>query len=190
MDSYLQKLRQETEIFMFDTNLQSRMQISQARLNDEAKEDLETEFRRDMYSMIISYDIYVESISLKTVNGDYYVWKMDSSIPHGAFTARLDGHEETASRLRGAMFFTYEELSDGLVTLVRSVRDPIKDVELGTLMLDVNLGFLQEFSSRASDWGSGEDLCCSLSTRRTRWCSIPRLFPRRPCCRWARIQSA
>ena len=24
-------------------------------------------------------------------------------------------------------------------------------------MLDVNLGFLQEFSSRASDWGSGED---------------------------------
>ena len=54
VDSYLQKLRQETEIFMFDTNLQSRMQISQARLNDEAKEDLETEFRRDMYSMIIS----------------------------------------------------------------------------------------------------------------------------------------
>lgn len=157
VDSYLQKLRQETEIFMFDTNLQSRMQISQARLNDEAKEDLETEFRRDMYSMIISYDIYVESISLKTVNGDYYVWKMDSSIPHGAFTARLDGHEETASRLKGAMFFTYEELSDGLVTLVRSVRDPIKDVELGTLMLDVNLGFLQEFSSRASNWGSGED---------------------------------
>ena len=44
-----------------------------------------------------------------------------------------------------------------MVTLVRSVRDPINDVELGTLMLDVNLGFLQEFSSRASDWGSGED---------------------------------
>ena len=64
VDSYLQKLRQETEIFMFDTNLQSRMQISQARLNDEAKEDLETEFRRDMYSMIISYDIYVERLSM------------------------------------------------------------------------------------------------------------------------------
>ena len=70
VDSYLETLRQETEIFMFDRDMQQRMKIAKASLTAEEQAELEMDFRRDMYSMIINYDVYVESISLKTFHGD------------------------------------------------------------------------------------------------------------------------
>lgn len=157
VDSYLETLRQETEIFMFDRDMQQRMKIAKASLTAEEQAELEMDFRRDMYSMIINYDVYVESISLKTFHGDYYVWKMDNRIPHTSFTRRLSGHEEDARDLDGKILFTYEKLSNGLITLVRTVIDPVTDEELGTLMLDVNLGFLRDVSHRSTSWGSGEE---------------------------------
>ena len=157
VDSYLETLRQETEIFMFDTNVQQRMEVAKASLSADDLDELEADFRRDMYSMIINYDVYVESISLKTVNQDYYVWKMDSRIPHTDFTNRLDGHEAAARELDGGMLFSYERLSDGVITVVRTVKDPIEDRELGLLMVDVSLDFLRDVSYPSSSWGRGED---------------------------------
>lgn len=157
VDSYLETLRQETEIFMFDTNVQQRMEVAKSSLSADDLDELEADFRRDMYSMIINYDVYVESISLKTVNQDYYVWKMDSRIPHSDFTNRLDGHEAAARELDGGMLFSYERLSDGVITVVRTVKDPIEDRELGLLMVDVSLDFLRDVSYPSSSWGRGED---------------------------------
>ncbi len=157
VDSYLETLRQETEIFMFDTNVQQRMEVAKANLSADDLDELEADFRRDMYSMIINYDVYVESISLKTVNQDYYVWKMDSRIPHTDFTNRLDGLEAAARELDGGMLFSYERLSDGVITVVRTVKDPIEDRELGLLMVDVSLDFLRDVSYPSSSWGRGED---------------------------------
>ena len=98
----------------------------------------------------------VESISVKTINDDYYVWKMDSRLIHGDFTGRINQHEDIARELDGGMLFTYEKLQKGLVTLTRLIKDPVADDELGTLMIDFNLGFLDNLSSSAS-WDRGAE---------------------------------
>lgn len=156
VDTYLDKLRMETEIFMFDSNVQKKLKVPKNTLDDTKLDEMETDVRRDMYSMIINYDVNVESISVKTINDDYYVWKMDSRLIHGDFTGRINQHEDIARELDGGMLFTYEKLQKGLVTLTRLIKDPVADDELGTLMIDFNLGFLDNLSSSAS-WDRGAE---------------------------------
>ena len=156
VDTYLDKLRMETEIFMFDSNVQKKLKVPKNTLDDTKLDEMETDVRRDMYSMIINYDVNVESISVKTINDDYYVWKMDSRLIHGDFTGRNNQHEDIARELDGGMLFTYEKLQKGLVTLTRLIKDPVADDELGTLMIDFNLGFLDNLSSSAS-WDRGAE---------------------------------
>ena len=156
VDTYLDKLRMETEIFMFDSNVQKKLKVTKNTLDDTKLDEMETDVRRDMYSMIINYDVNVESISVKTINDDYYVWKMDSRLIHGDFTGRINQHEDIARELDGGMLFTYEKLQKGLVTLTRLIKDPVADDELGTLMIDFNLGFLDNLSSSAS-WDRGAE---------------------------------
>ena len=67
-----------------------------------------------------------------------------------------DRHEDIARELDGGMLFTYEKLQKGLVTLTRLIKDPVADDELGTLMIDFNLGFLDNLSSSAS-WDRGAE---------------------------------
>ena len=156
VDTYLDKLRMETEVFMFDSNVQKKLKVPKNTLDDTKLDEMETDVRRDMYSMIINYDVNVESISVKTINDDYYVWKMDSRLIHGDFTGRINQHEDIARELDGGMLFTYEKLQKGLVTLTRLIKDPVADDELGTLMIDFNLGFLDNLSSSAS-WDRGAE---------------------------------
>lgn len=156
VDTYLDKLRMETEIFMFDSNVQKKLKVPKNTLDDTKLDEMETDVRRDMYSMIINYDVNVESISVKTINDDYYVWKMDSRLIHGDFTGRINQHEDIARELDGGMLFTYEKLQKGLVTLTRLIKDPVADDELGTLMIDFNLGFLDNLPSSAS-WDRGAE---------------------------------
>ena len=156
VDTYLDKLRMETEIFMFDSNVQKKLKVPKNTLDDTKLDEMEPDVRRDMYSMIINYDVNVESISVKTINDDYYVWKMDSRLIHGDFTGRINQHEDIARELDGGMLFTYEKLQKGLVTLTRLIKDPVADDELGTLMIDFNLGFLDNLSSSAS-WDRGAE---------------------------------
>lgn len=156
VDTYLDKLRMETEIFMFDSNVQKKLKVPKNTLDDTKLDEMETDVRRDMYSMIINYDVNVESISVKTINDDYYVWKMDSRLIHGDFTGRINQHEDIARELDGGMLFTYEKLQKGLVTLTRLIKDPVANDELGTLMIDFNLGFLDNLSSSAS-WDRGAE---------------------------------
>ena len=156
VDTYLDKLRMETEIFMFDSNVQKKLKVPKNTLDDTKLDEMETDVRRDMYSMIINYDVNVESISVKTINDDYYVWKMDSRLIHGDFTGRINQHEDIARELDGGMLFTYEKLQKGLVTLTRLIKDQVADDELGTLMIDFNLGFLDNLSSSAS-WDRGAE---------------------------------
>ncbi len=136
VDTYLDKLRMETEIFMFDSMYRKKLKVPKNTLDDTKLDEMETDVRRDMYSMIINYDVNVESISVKTINDDYYVWKMDSRLIHGDFTGRINQHEDIARELDGGMLFTYEKLQKGLVTLTRLIKDPVADDELGTLMID------------------------------------------------------
>ena len=64
VDTYLDKLRMETEIFMFDSNVQKKLKVPKNTLDDTKLDEMETDVRRDMYSMIINYDVNVESLSL------------------------------------------------------------------------------------------------------------------------------
>lgn len=155
LDTYLDKLRMESEIFMFDADVQKNLKIPKKTLDSVALDKLETEIRRSVYSMIVNYDMNVESVSVKTVNRDYYVWKMDSRLPHAEFTSRLDGFEPGARELDGGMLFRYDKLPKGVVTVVRLIKDPVADKELGTLMIDFNLNFLDSLLSTApSEEGS------------------------------------
>ena len=133
VDTYLDKLRMETEIFMFDSNVQKKLKVPKNTLDDTKLDEMETDVRRD-----------------------YYVWKMDSRLIHGDFTGRINQHEDIARELDGGMLFTYEKLQKGLVTLTRLIKDPVADDELGTLMIDFNLGFLDNLSSSAS-WDRGAE---------------------------------
>ena len=122
VDTYLDKLRMETEIFMFDSNVQKKLKVPKNTLDDTKLDEMETDVRRDMYSMIINYDVNVESISVKTINDDYYVWKMDSRLIHGDFTGRINQHEDIARELDGGMLFTYETVSYTHLTLPTILR--------------------------------------------------------------------
>lgn len=157
LGTYLDKLRMEAEIFMFDTDVQKKLKIPKKTLDSVALDKLETDVRRDVYSMIVNYDMFVESVSVKTRNTDYYVWKMDNRLPHSEFILRLNSYEQAARMLDGDILFRYDKLSKGLVTMVRLIKDPVSDTELGTIMIDFNLGFLDSLlSSTASRSESAE----------------------------------
>ncbi|MEG1426929.1 MAG: hypothetical protein RSC76_04495, partial [Oscillospiraceae bacterium] len=151
LDNYLSQLRMETEIFMFDSDVQKRMQIRKSSLSSADLEELSVEFRRDMYNIIINYDVNVEAITMHTVNNDFYYWKMDNRVPHYEFSSRLVRLEKRARSKKGDPLYSYEKLEKGIVTLSRLILDPLRDTELGTLMVDFNLGFLNGMNWTGSD---------------------------------------
>lgn len=146
VDSYLNKLRTETEVFMFGDEVQDMLRISKGDLSANDVEKLETDFRRAMYSILINYDMNIESITVKTAHDDYYVWRMDSRLRYGEFTGRLNRNQAAARSLGGEMYFTYDKLSSDLVTVTRQIKDPVSDTELGLMMVDFNLGALRRVS--------------------------------------------
>lgn len=146
VDSYLRKLRTETEVFMFSDNVQEKLSISKSSLNPNQVENLETEFQRLIYNILIDYDMNIESITIKNSYEDYYVWRMDSRLRFGDLIARLNRNQAAARRLGGEMYFTYDKLSNDLVTLTRQIKDPVSDQELGLIMVDFNLGALRQVS--------------------------------------------
>lgn len=80
VDSYLDQLRTETEIFMFDTAFQKRFRTNRSTLSLSQQEELNKEITQYMYSMIISYNVYVESITLINNHLDSYNWHKDGAI--------------------------------------------------------------------------------------------------------------
>lgn len=89
VDSYLDQLRTETEIFMFDTAFQIRFRTNRSTLSLSQQEELNKEITQYMYSMIISCNVYVESITLINNHLDSYNWHMDGRNSYSAYISRF-----------------------------------------------------------------------------------------------------
>ena len=149
VDSYLDQLRTETEIFMFDTAFQKRFRTNRSTLSLSQQEELNKEITQYMYSMIISYNVYVESITLINNHLDSYNWHMDGRNSYSAYISRLLSLSDTLTELDGGILYTYDKLDQGVVTIARLIKDPIYDRKIGIFMLDFNLGFLNGLLSAA-----------------------------------------
>lgn len=150
VNAYLGQLRDETEVFMFDKDIQGKLAIQKSCLPAEESEKLNEEFIQSMLSMIVSYNMNVESFCIKNLYGDYYVWRMDNRIRYSDLVNRLNLYEKDTTALGGKMLFSYEMLEKGCVTLTRLIKEPITGKKLGLLMIDFNLGALQSYSSSLS----------------------------------------
>ena len=155
VDSYLAQLRTESEVFMFDTNFQKQLRTNRRTLSAAQQETLNESIQQSMHSMIISYDVYVESITLTNSYGDQYVWRMDSRLIYSDFTDRMRPLAEETRALDGGILYSYDKLDQGVVTISRLIKDPIYDTEIGMMMIDFNLGFLGSMTSvQTSDLGT------------------------------------
>lgn len=119
VDSYLDQLRTETEIFMFDTAFQKRFRTNRSTLSLSQQEELNKEITQYMYSMIISYNVYVESITLINNHLDSYNWHMDGRNSYSAYISRLLSLSDTLTELDGGILYTYDKLDQGVVTIAR-----------------------------------------------------------------------
>mgnify|MGYP003238374270 FL=1 len=103
VDSYLDQLRTETEIFMFDTAFQKRFRTNRSTLSLSQQEELNKEITQYMYSMIISCNVYVESITLINNHLDSYNWHMDGRNSYSAYISRLLPLSDTLTELDGGI---------------------------------------------------------------------------------------
>lgn len=159
VDSYLDQLRTETEIFMFDTAFQKRFRTNRSTLSLSQQEELNKEITQYMYSMIISYNVYVESITLINNHLDSYNWHMDGRNSYSAYISRLLPLSDTLTELDGGILYTYDKLDQGVVTIARLIKDPIYDRKIGIFMLDFNLGFLNKMTGvRTKDQSTADAL--------------------------------
>ena len=165
IDSYLTQLRTESEIFMFDTAFQKQLKIHKASLSSAQQDELEADMRQYMYSMIINYDLYVETITLINRYGDEYFWKMDTRLSHTDLSRRLRALTEETRKLDGGILYSYDKLDQGIITISRSVKDPIYDIEIGTMMIDFNLNFLGGITSmQTSSLGNADILLAIINS--------------------------
>lgn len=165
IDSYLTQLRTESEIFMFDTEFQKHLKIHKASLSSAQQDELEADMRQYMYSMIINYDLYVETITLINRYGDEYFWKMDTRLSHTDLSRRLRALTEETRKLDGGILYSYDKLDQGVVTISRSVKDPIYDIEIGMMMIDFNLNFLGGITSmQTSSLGNADILLAIINS--------------------------
>ncbi|MCF2652500.1 sensor histidine kinase [Anaeromassilibacillus senegalensis] len=165
IDSYLTQLRTESEIFMFDTAFQKQLKIHKASLSSAQQDELEADMRQYMYSMIINYDLYVETITLINQYGDEYFWKMDTRLSHTDLSRRLRALTEETRKLDGGILYSYDKLDQGVITISRSVKDPIYDIEIGTMMIDFNLNFLGGITSmQTSSLGNADILLAIINS--------------------------
>lgn len=181
VDSYLDQLRTETEIFMFDTAFQKRFRTNRSTLSLSQQEELNKEITQYMYSMIISYNVYVESITLINNHLDSYNWHMDGRNSYSAYISRLLPLSDTLTELDGGILYTYDKLDQGVVTIARLIKDPIYNRKIGILMLDFNLGFLNKMTGvRTKD--QKLPMPCSPLPTRTATSSITTLRFQRTSC--------
>ena len=166
VDSYLDQLRTETEIFMFDTAFQKRFRTNRSTLSLSQQEELNKEITQYMYSMIISYNVYVESITLINNHLDSYNWHMDGRNSYSAYISRLLPLSDTLTELDGGILYTYDKLDQGVVTIARLIKDPIYDRKIGIFMLDFNLGFLNKMTGvRTKDQSTADALLAIADIR-------------------------
>lgn len=159
IDSYLTQLRTESEAFMFDTNFQKQLRTDRNTLSDAQQEELNKNILQAMHSMIINYDVHVESITLVNNYGDQYVWRMDNRLRYSDFSDRISPLSTQTRALNGGILYSYDRLEEGIVTISRLIKDPIYDSEIGMIMIDFNLGFLSAMTSgQTSSLGTSDVL--------------------------------
>ena len=128
VDSYLDQLRTETEIFMFDTAFQKRFRTNRSTLSLSQQEELNKEITQYMYSMIISYNVYVESITLINNHLDSYNWHMDGRNSYSAYISRLLPLSDTLTELDGGILYTYDKLDQSAADALLAIADQNGDI--------------------------------------------------------------
>lgn len=96
---------------MFDTAFQKRFRTNRSTLSLSQQEELNKEITQYMYSMIISYNVYVESITLINNHLDSYNWHMDGRNSYSAYISRLLPLSDTLTELDGGILYTYDKSS-------------------------------------------------------------------------------
>lgn len=144
VDSYLDQLRTETEIFMFDTAFQKRFRTNRSTLSLSQQEELNKEITQYMYSMIISCNVYVESITLINNHLDSYNWHMDGRNSYSAYISRLLPLSDTLTELDGDIIYNDSPFS----------KDELFSVQNGSARLSADGMQYQIDSSKsdANDW--------------------------------------
>jgi len=145
-DNYLKKIFVETEIFMFDTEVQEKIKTKKSALSTEEQSKLNTEVLNNMLKTIISYDDSVQGICLKNQFGDIYLWKMDSRSLYNSFTYRIDSLESKADSFEGKPYLSYERLEQNMMTVTRTIMEPLTRKKIGVLMIDFSMDFLNDVS--------------------------------------------
>lgn len=139
LDAALEKIQTEMEVFMFSDDIQEKLRIDRGTLSEEEAADLESDISRNMHSIIINYNISIQSICVVNQYDDFYLWKMDSSVSSDYYEQRLQKLRETADSRQGEPVYSYEALDRGVVTVSREILDLFYDRPLATIMVDFDL---------------------------------------------------
>lgn len=143
-DNYLTKIFVETEVFMFDREVQEKIKTKKSVLSTEEQSKLNTEVLNNMLKTIISYDDSVQGICIKNQYGDIYLWKMDSRSLYNSFAFRIEDLESKADTFEGKPYLSYERLEQNIMTVTRTIMDPLTREKIGVLMLDFSMDFLSD----------------------------------------------
>ncbi len=151
-DSEIKKLHMETDNLIFNENVQEFLQIDQKFLSSDVKSQLDKDVVEYMYDIIIDYNYYVNSIAIKNKYDNYYLWKLQQEYA-GVYSKDVDKYYEEAKLLDGQLFFSYDRIEDNLITITRVIINPRTFEELGVLMVDLEMSFVDEIlSSNADDY--------------------------------------
>lgn len=157
-DNYLTKIFVETEVFMFDKEVQAKIRTKKSALPLEEQSKHSTEMLNNLMRTIISYDDNVQGICIRNIHGDIYLWKMDSRSPYNAFAGRIDDLEASAQAYEGRPYLTYDQMDKNLVTVTRIIMDPITREKIGVIVLDCAMDFLQDINSATAGAPEGDIL--------------------------------
>ena len=90
---------------------------------------------------------------------------MDTRLSHTDLSRRLRALTEETRKLDGGILYSYDKLDQGIITISRSVKDPIYDIEIGTMMIDFNLNFLGGITSmQTSSLGNADILLAIINS--------------------------
>ncbi len=163
VDNYLSQLRRESEVFMNDELLQSLLTQEKASLSEEEQRNVENQIRLLKYNTIINYDECVMSISLSNICGDEYIWNADQNTSAESLSRRLRAHSAEAAALDGEPLYSYDRLSEGLISLTRTIYGQ-DGAQAGSIMIEFDLDFLESISDfMESNFGSSDVHICIMT---------------------------
>ncbi len=144
IDTYLAQIHQETDNLIFNEDFQEKILIDSTILTPQEKDAINLDLLTYMYDLIINNDKNVLAICVKSLDGEYHLWRMDGRVTSDDFYDRINHIEPTTDSYVGDIVLTYEKLNENVVTISRAILDPLTDEKLGTILVDFSISFLDQ----------------------------------------------